>query len=78
MAAATGSGACAEISLPMKKPIKIMLEFSGWQGARLDDDGAMLRPPTAHEMAQAIAADIEQRAQAGGLGKFKVTVKPIP
>ncbi len=55
-----------------------MLEFSGWQGARLDDDGAMLRPPTAHEMAQAIAADIEQRAQAGGLGKFKVTVKPIP
>ena len=60
----------------MAKPVKILLEFTGWQGARLDD-GAMLRPPTAKEVAQAIAEDIRHKAEQGGLGKFRVTVKPL-
>ncbi len=62
----------------MSKPIKIVLEFTGWASARLDDDGAMLRPPTAQEFAKAIADDIQHRANTGGLGKLKVTVKQLP
>ena len=61
----------------MAKPIKILLEISGYQTARIDDDGAMLRPVTAAEIVKAIADDLEHKARNGGMGKFKVTVKPL-
>ena len=63
----------------MSKPIKILLEFTGWQRAIVDTDGDCIRPANAHEVARIIASDIEQRfAESMGAGKMKVTVKQLP
>ena len=62
----------------MSKPIRIELEFSGWQPARFSADGDAQRPPTAKEMASVIASDIAERFQnCIGTGKLKVKVKPL-
>jgi hypothetical protein len=64
----------------MSKPIIFQLEFSGWQAARLDDDGALIRPADAKEITRAIAADLEYRFNDAKLAKFgslKVKVTQI-
>ena len=64
----------------MSKPIIFQLEFSGWQSARLDSDGALVRPADAKEIAHAIAADLEYRFNDAKLAKFgtlKVKVRQL-
>ena len=58
--------------------IKFELEFTGWQSARLDSDGELVRPADAKEIAHAIAADMEHRFnEAGKFGTLKVKVKQL-
>ncbi len=62
----------------MAKPIRIELEFTGWQRAVVTHDGDVERPLSALEMSKTIAADIERRfAESVGRGKLKVRVRPI-
>ena len=62
----------------MSKAIRFELAISGWQTSHIDADGAMIRPANADEIAKAIADDLQSKAQAGGLKKFRVTVKKLP
>ncbi len=60
----------------MSQSIKFELEFSGWQRAKIDSDGDVIRPADAKEIAHAIAADMEHRFnEAGKFGTLKVKVK---
>ena len=62
----------------MIKPIRFELEFSGWQGAKIDEDGALMRPARADEIAQAVADDLNHRfAEMHGRGKLKVKVRRL-
>ena len=62
----------------MAKPIRIELEFSGWQPAHISSEGDVMRPSTAQEMAQVIASDIALRLEnCIGAGKLKIKVKPL-
>jgi hypothetical protein len=66
------------MKVTMSKPIKFELEFSGWQRARIDSDGAVIRPADAKQIAHAIAADMEHRFNdAGKFGTLKVKVKQL-
>ena len=60
-----------------KKPLRFVLEFTGWQSCRIDDDGAVRRPINAEEAARAIAEDLQARAFSAGNSFFKVTVKKL-
>jgi hypothetical protein len=57
--------------------IKFELEFSGLQTVKIDADGEMLRPPTAPEIARALAAEIESKFQNAGQKGLKINVKQI-
>lgn len=62
----------------MSKPITFQIEFSGWQCARIDDEGAVIRPADAKQIAHAIAADLEHRFNdANKFGTLKVKVKQL-
>ena len=64
----------------MAKPIRIELEFTGWQAARIMHDEAetVMRPPTAHEMAKIIAGDIARKfEESHATGNLKIKVKPL-
>ena len=64
--------------MPISNHIKFELEFSGWQGAKIDDGGALIRPADAKEIAHAIAADMEHRFnEANKFGTLKVKVKQL-
>jgi hypothetical protein len=60
------------------KPLRFVLEFTGWQPPRVADDGAVLRPPTPDDMVTALAEDLQYRAAMGGMGRLRVTVKKLP
>lgn len=60
----------------MAKPLRIVLEFTGWNTAWKDTDGAVVRPPTAEEFTRAIADEIQYKARQAH-SKLKVTVKPL-
>jgi hypothetical protein len=62
----------------MSKPIIFQIEFSGWQSARIDSEGAVIRPADAKQIAHAIAADMEHRFNdANKFGSLKVKVKQL-
>ena len=64
----------------MAKPIKFELEFSGYQTLHFTDDGAVIRPPTAAQMAQALTETLQRSIdECAELGpcKMKVTLKRI-
>ena len=59
--------------------VTFLLELSGLQAARIDDDGAFIRPPTAEEIVVAIAEDIEARVNHSGTWpKVKIRIARIP
>ena len=65
----------------MAKTIRFELEFTGWQNLRIDDDGALVRPPTAEQMAKALRDDLQRRCDdfaSRGRGKLRVTLKQLP
>jgi hypothetical protein len=62
----------------MSTPIRFELEFSGWQRARINDEGEVIRPADAREIAHAIGADMEHRFnEANKFGTLKVKVKQL-
>ena len=64
----------------MSKPIKFELEFSGYGNLRIDDSGATVRPPTAEQMAQALAEDLQRRCdeyETGGRVKMRVKLRRV-
>ena len=61
----------------MSKPIEITIEISGYSRARIDDDGAALRPPTASEIARAVVDELNHKFSAAGLGTMKASVASV-
>jgi hypothetical protein len=62
----------------MSQPIIFQIEFSGWQRAKIDSEGAVIRPADAKEIAHAIAADLEHRFNdANKFGTLKVKVRQV-
>lgn len=59
----------------MTKPLKFQIEFTGYQHARIDADGDVLRPADAEAIARAIAEDIRFKlATLTPRSKFKVKI----
>jgi hypothetical protein len=62
----------------MSKPIKFMLEFSGYANLRVDGEGSFRRPPTADELAAAIETQfVQQFQQCDPQSKMRVTIKRV-
>lgn len=62
----------------MAKPIIFQLEISGYQRARIDDDGAVVRPLNAEEIAQIFSEELNRHARIlSDNGKLKVTFKRV-
>ena len=62
----------------MSKPIRIELEFHGWQRATVTSEDEVQRPPTAKEMTNIIVSDIQRRFEESvGAGKLKVKVRAL-
>lgn len=63
----------------MSKPIKFVLEFSGYQHLRIED-GELSRPAAADEVAKSIAQFLQSKCDEcrdATRGKMKFTVKRI-
>jgi hypothetical protein len=59
------------------KPARFIIEFSGHQNCRIDQDNAVVRPLKAAEIMRGLADEIQRRLDDAGQSKFKVTVKPL-